>query len=132
MLPKEQAEENTTQLLSNRKDLKAKWADLMPVVRTVLDKVAEPTSHTIYLQPFFDTRKKTGTYRKSPIPRFNPQECRSYIVVRFRYDALRDVAKKYPEIFNNKGRIPSVSETGEPYVVMIWENDQWYWNPFGM
>ena len=125
---------NIKQILDPSLKMKEKWQRLIPVAQAFLGKALEPSGRFVYQCPGFG-KGKDGTPR--PVSPFTniykqPKTYSSLLVLRFRYDDLRDVAKKYPEIFNNKGRIPSVSETGEPYVVMIWENEQWYWNPFGM
>ena len=134
--PEEIRHANIQKILDPTLKMKEKWQSLIPVARAFQGKALEPSEHFVYQCPSFG-KGDNGTPLPPPPPSFYdlrkyPKGFDSLLVLRFRYDDLKDVAKKYPEIFNNKGRIPSVSENGEPYVVMIWENEQWYWNPFGM
>ena len=126
--------ENIKQILDPSLKMKEKWQRLIPVAQAFQGKALEPSEHFVYQCPGFGQGKDGANFPLPPFiePYKKPKTFDSLLVLRFRYDDLKDVAKKYPEIFTNKGRIPSVSETGEPYVVMIWEGDQWYWNPFGM
>ena len=125
---------NIKQILDPSLKMKEKWQRLIPVAQAFLGKALEPSEHFVYQCPGFGQGKDGANLPAPPFfePYKKPKTFKSLLVLRFRYDDLRDVAKKYPEIFNNKGRIPAVSENGEPYVVMIWENEQWYWNPFGV
>ena len=135
LLKEEQTTENAEKIHAKMPELKKKWQNLVPLAQAFQGKALSPAQHFVQLQAGFAINNVTGGSLEAP-PfvnlRKNPKAFYPFLLIRFRYDDLKDVAKKYPEIFNNKGRIPSVSETGEPYVVMIWENEQWYWNPFGM
>ena len=126
---------NIQKIFDPQLKMQEKWKSLVPIAQVFKDKALSPTQHFVQLQAGFGINQATGGSLEAP-PFINlrkqPKLFYPFLLIRFRYDDLKDVAKKYPEVFNNKGRIPSVSETGEPYVVMIWEGDQWYWNPFGM
>ena len=134
LLKEEQNPTYIKKILDPALQMKEKWHRLIPIAKTFQEKASLPTLHSVYRCAGFGMGEKGEPLPPAPAhdSAIRPKGFNSLLLIRFRYNDLRDVAKKYPEIFNNKGRIPSVSENGEPYVVMIWEGDRWYWNPFGM
>ena len=130
---------------SARKGLRARALLVYKEFQTI---AGTPTLYSVHLFNISTDAITTCSVRETSE---SPKTYATMIMVRLRYDNLRDWVGKNSEIMGASksdmeketdlkrkstmhflaSRFPQITDDGDPLVTMVWQAGQWYWNPFG-